>query len=76
MSIAVLPNAQGKGAGKLLVSAFLEESKRRGLSQVNLTTDRNNNEAANHFYQKLGFSLSKSYTTPEGREMNEYAIDL
>lgn len=76
MSIAVLPNTQRKGIGKALVLAFLAEATRRGLRQVDLTTDRDNNEATNRFYQQLGFECVRTFTTPEGRAMNEYVINL
>ena len=76
MSIAVLPNTQSSGVGKMLVQAFLQEATRRGLHQVDLTTDRDHNESANHFYRKLGFVCVRSFVTPEGRAMNEYVIDL
>lgn len=76
MSIAVLPALQGKHIGRALVSTFLDESIRRGLRQVDLTTDRDGNEAANRFYRKMGFVCERSYVTPEGRAMNEYVIDL
>jgi ribosomal protein S18 acetylase RimI-like enzyme len=76
MSIAVLPDRQYSGVGKMLVKAFLQEAAHRGLYQVDLTTDRDHNEAANRFYQKLGFVCTRSFTTPEGRVMNEYVIDL
>jgi ribosomal protein S18 acetylase RimI-like enzyme len=76
MSIAVLPEAQGQGIGQALVKAFLEEATRRCLRQVDLTTDRNNNEATNRFYQDLGFSCESTFTTSEGRVMNEYVISV
>ncbi len=76
MSIAVDPACQGSGAGGLLVSAFLEEARQRGLTWVNLTTDAENNAAVNRFYQANGFTLHRTYTTPEGRGMNEYLIQL
>lgn len=76
MSIAVLPGRQGNGVGRILVGEFLKESMRRGLHQVDLTTDRDDNEAANRFYQKLGFVRTNFFITPEGRNMNEYVIDL
>ena len=75
-SIGVLPELQGTGAGKKLVQAFLEEAKARGCNKVFLTTDRDNNEAVNTFYSKLGFSITRHYVTPEGRRMNEYWITL
>lgn len=76
MSIAILPECQGNGIGQSLVSAFLEEASQRGINQVDLTTDRDNNEAANRFYQRLGFVCQRSFVRPEGRAMNEYMIDL
>lgn len=71
-SIGVLPELQGTGAGKNLVQAFLVEARERGCKRVFLTTDRDNNEAVNAFYEKLGFSVERQYVTPEGRRMNEY----
>ena len=76
MSIAVLPEAQGKGIGQSLMQAFLAEAARRGLRQVDLTTDQDDNEATNRFYQNLGFVCERTFTTPEGRTMNEYVISL
>lgn len=76
MSIAVRLESEGKGIGKRLVEAFCQELARRGVHAVCLTTDRDNNDRVNHFYQKLGFCLSRSYATPEGRAMNEYIISL
>jgi ribosomal protein S18 acetylase RimI-like enzyme len=76
MSIAILPECQGNGIGQSLVTAFLEEASQRGLYQVDLTTDRDHNQAANRFYQRLGFVCQRSFVRPEGRAMNEYVIDL
>jgi ribosomal protein S18 acetylase RimI-like enzyme len=76
MSIAVHPNYQNKGIGKLLVQEFLGEIRRRGIQRVNLTTDKEKNDAVNVFYQRLGFQLARSFVTPEGRWMNEYVITL
>jgi ribosomal protein S18 acetylase RimI-like enzyme len=76
MSIAVRPESEGKGIGKQLVTAFCQELAKRGVPAVCLTTDRDNNDRVNHFYQQLGFCLSQSYVTPEGRAMNEYLILL
>jgi ribosomal protein S18 acetylase RimI-like enzyme len=76
MSIAVNPDEQSRGVGKELVKGFLEEAKKRGLHQVDLTTDAIGNEAVNHFYQSLGFELERTYTTPDGRVMNEYLFNL
>jgi GNAT superfamily N-acetyltransferase len=75
-SIGVLPELQGTGAGKTLVAAFLDEAKRRGCRRVFLTTDRDDNDAVNQFYLRMGFHVERQYETPEGRRMNEYWITL
>jgi ribosomal protein S18 acetylase RimI-like enzyme len=76
MSIAVRPEAAGQGLGRQLVTAFCAEMLQRGAPAVCLTTDRDNNERTNRFYQQLGFQLSSCFVTPEGRAMNEYVISL
>jgi ribosomal protein S18 acetylase RimI-like enzyme len=76
MSIAVRPEFSGKGIGKNLVHAFLMEMDKRGAAAICLTTDRDNNDIVNGFYQKLGFRIGRTFTTPEGRSMNEYVISV
>jgi ribosomal protein S18 acetylase RimI-like enzyme len=76
MSIAVNPALQGYGAGQQLVKAFLDESVKRGLKAVNLKTDAKNNEKVNQFYINSGFELFRTFSTPEGRLMNEYVYYL
>lgn len=75
-SIGVLPELQGTGAGKALVQAFLDEARGRGCKKVFLTTDRDKNDSVNSFYSKMGFTIERQYTTPEGRRMNEYWVTL
>ena len=75
-SIGVMPELQGTGAGKQLVLRFLEEARTRGCTKVFLTTDRDNNDRVNIFYQKLGFAVRRQYETPEGRRMNECWIEV
>jgi ribosomal protein S18 acetylase RimI-like enzyme len=76
MSIAMRPDVQGKGIGKALVLAFLEEAGRRGVRKVDLTTDAVGNEIVNRFYENLGFVCEREFKTPERRLMREYAIDF
>jgi len=76
MSIAVRPGASGKGAGRALVSAFSEAMAARGIREYCLTTDRDFNDRVNQFYLRLGFRLSGTFVTPEGRAMNEYIMTL
>jgi colanic acid biosynthesis glycosyl transferase WcaI len=44
----------------------------RNGTAVFLTTDAVGNDSVNAFYTRLGFTMSRSFTTPEGRQMNEY----
>lgn len=76
MSIAVSPNMQGLGAGQHLVRAFFEEASNRGREHVMLSTDAIGNDSTNDFYRHVGFTLLRTYTTPEGRVMNEYIYNL
>jgi ribosomal protein S18 acetylase RimI-like enzyme len=76
MSIAVAPESQGQGMGQVLVKTFLKEAINRGLKHIDLTTDKNNNDFVNQFYQRMGFRCPRTFITPEGREMNEYVMDL
>jgi len=76
MSIGVLPNKIGTGAGRMLVEEFLGLAGQRGANSVSLTTDRDNNDSVNRFYEKTGFKLDRSFVTPEGRQMNEYLFDF
>jgi ribosomal protein S18 acetylase RimI-like enzyme len=76
MSLGVSKEFHGNGIGKHLVSSFLENSRKRDVEVVNLTTDAVGNEATNEFYRKMGFTVVSVFETPEGRLMNEYAIRL
>ena len=76
MSLAVDPQAEGQQVGSSLVKAFRTAAKARGARNVVLTTDRDDNERANRFYQANGFRIARSFVTPEGRAMNEYICNL
>ena len=76
MSLGVAPDRHGQGIGSKLVAAFLAEARARGSSRVDLTTDQARNEETNEFYRRMGFVVEREITTPEGRVLNEYAIDL
>ena len=71
-SIAVNPDYAGQGLGKKLVKAFIEISQKQNVDAICLTTDVNNNEVVNNFYQSLGFSLYRTFIAPGDRLMNEY----
>ena len=57
-SIGVLPELQGRGAGKKLAQKFLKEARIKNCNRVFLTTDQEDNESVNRFYEKLGFWLN------------------
>ena len=75
-SVAVSPQVQGHGIGQALVKRWVEEVQRRGGSGCYLTTDADNNEKVNSFYQKLNWKIESTYKTSEGRVMNRYVLDL
>jgi len=58
--------ARGKGVGEALTNAAVEESRRRHVRSIDLTT-RPTREAANRLYARLGFEL---------RETNVYRLSL
>lgn len=75
-SLAVHPNATGKGVGSRLVRRFLSEAEARGARRVVLTTDAHGNAAVNSFYLSLGFSLTRTFEARRGRVLNEYVLEL
>jgi colanic acid biosynthesis glycosyl transferase WcaI len=75
-SIAVSPQAQGQGVGQALMKKWAAEVEHRGGTGCFLTTDAENNESVNRFYQKLGWKIESTYPTPEGRTMNRYILDF
>jgi ribosomal protein S18 acetylase RimI-like enzyme len=75
-SIAVDPQVQGGGVGRLLVERWVAEVRAAGGTGCFLTTDAEGNEAVNAFYRKLGWKLEGSYCTTEGRRMNRYVFDF
>lgn len=76
MSIGVLPEYKGKGIGKGLLAKFFDIIKDTDAKFIMLETDAKENDAVNSFYTRNGFSLSRQFTTREGREMNEYRKDI
>lgn len=76
MSIGVSPESEGKGVGSLVIESFCREMATRGVTDLCLTTDRDDNARANRFYEKHGFRVTNALVTPEGRAMIEYARAL
>lgn len=57
--LAVLPNYQGKGVGKLIVCQLITELLMRGIKQLTVNTQEDN-YASLALYQKTGFILTGS----------------
>jgi ribosomal protein S18 acetylase RimI-like enzyme len=73
-SIAVAPEAAGSGLGKRLIRAFLAQSWSMQAQSVYLTTDAEDNMAANALYRDAGFQQVRRFLQRKGRWMNEYLI--
>jgi ribosomal protein S18 acetylase RimI-like enzyme len=72
-SIGVDPYLMELGVGKALIASFLHLASKRGYQSVYLTTDTQNNERVNRFYEKQGFILEKTFWSGS-RQMNLYRI--
>ncbi|MBK7721438.1 MAG: GNAT family N-acetyltransferase [Austwickia sp.] len=75
-SMCVAPESAGRGVGHLLANGWADEAHRLGATRGYLTTDRTGNDAVNRFHVRHGWYIESQYTTPEGRAMNRYVIDL
>jgi ribosomal protein S18 acetylase RimI-like enzyme len=71
-----LPDYAGQGLGQALTRAFLARARQNGARIVYLTTDTDNNERVNRFYDRLGFILQRTFEAPGPRTMNEYIYPL
>ena len=71
-SIGVSPEAKSKGIGSKLIDKLKENIDFSVYEYITLETDAVDNDGANHFYQKNGFVLERTFETHEGRKMNEY----
>jgi GNAT superfamily N-acetyltransferase len=71
--IYVLPESQGTGAGKFLMSAVITLAQETNLRVLELNVNRNNK--ARFFYEKMGFVISKEVDIPFGPYwMNDYVM--
>ena len=71
-SICCVPEAGRTGIGTLLIQHLKDMTDFSKYAYISLETDAENNEAANRFYRKNGFTAVRQYKTNEGRLMNEY----
>lgn len=71
-SIGTAPAAKRGGIGTALIEALKARVDFDTYAYITLETDAVDNDAANRFYLKNGFTLARTYETHEGRKMNEY----
>ena len=71
-SICVDPRIESRGLGSKLIDYLKGIVDFNAYAYINLETDAEDNEGANHFYVKNGFKLARTFTTAEERRMNEY----
>lgn len=71
-SICVDPRIESRGLGSKLIDYLKGIVDFDVYAYINLETDADDNEGANYFYVKNGFMLVRTFTTAEGRKMNEY----
>lgn len=65
LSLAVHPDAQGMGLGKLLTNAGLDYLREQGASRIRLEV-RPDNAPAHHIYEKLGFRVVGTVSDTRG----------
>ena len=70
-SIAVVTSASG--IGSLLIAAFIKDMWSRGLTDITLTTDYEDNEPVNNFYIKHGFKKN-GLEVRRGRKLWRYIL--
>ena len=75
LSICVSPTSSGKGIGKMLLGKLENDLVLQGQNGYYLTTDKENNEATNHFYLNNGFLLHDVFMQGK-RIMNIYVKDI
>jgi ribosomal-protein-alanine N-acetyltransferase len=77
-TIAVRADRQGHGLGARLLTALIDEAKRRGEPMVGLEV-RADNPVARHLYEQFGFvqvGVRKAYYQPSGTDAVLMVLDL
>lgn len=70
LSIGVDPMTQGKGVGRLLLTALEKELKnQKGVKELSLTTDYYNNEKTLKFYKSLNYEVMYDFIAYPNRRM-------
>jgi len=76
LSIAVLPNHRGSGAGQTLIDASILDLRIRDIDKVVLTTDKLDNDAVKAFYKKNRFYVLEEFLTYPNRPMLRLIRDI
>ena len=73
--IYVMPQNQGKGTGKFVITEILKAITRKGGTSLQLNVNRNNK--AKEFYEKLGFAVIREEDNDigNGYVMNDYVME-
>ncbi|HEX8576555.1 MAG TPA: GNAT family N-acetyltransferase [Flavobacterium sp.] len=73
--IYILPEAQGKGVGKMLIHKVADLAKEAGIERLCLNVNRHNK--ARFFYEKLGFTIVAEELVPlnHGYVMDDYIME-
>lgn len=76
-ALAVLPQAQGLGIGRQLLSALIERATRCGVRKLLLFTEPDM-LAAHHLYQQAGFTRlpTRDWSPEPGVSLLAYSLDL
>ncbi|MDM8160295.1 GNAT family N-acetyltransferase [Labilibaculum sp. K2S] len=76
LSIAVPPQYNGLGYGKLLLQAFEDELLNLKVKKSALTTDYFDNEGVIAFYKKMGYEIFYDFTSYPNRRMYKLIKNL
>lgn len=73
--IYVMPQNQGKGTGKFVITEILKAIVRKGGKALQLNVNRNNRAIT--FYEKLGFTILREEDNDigNGYQMNDYVME-
>jgi GNAT superfamily N-acetyltransferase len=74
--IYVLPDRWGKGIGKTMLNAVIDEAARRGCHRISLWTHEHQNERAHRLYQSCGFvPTGRTSYDDAGKRIGEWLRD-
>lgn len=75
-SIGVLASEQGKGIGKLLLSASEDYVRTKKIAKMSLTTDYYNNDKTIRFYKAMGYYELYEFIAYPNRKMYRFIKEL